>query len=141
MSELKIAWLELGTVGGLGAIFVFVGIIMVVVISRKNKLCTRQTDGVVTGHRFPGPGLPRLGHLDLFRNLFIRKSLQRPIYGGKVEACPFLYQSFIDFIGRQDFLSAKKKTQDLKTGLGQFQAILTDNVFCLEGFIHRRSPP
>lgn len=50
MSELKIAWLELGIVGGLGAIFVFVGIIMVVVISRKNKLCTRQTDGVVTGH-------------------------------------------------------------------------------------------
>ena len=45
------------------------------------------------------------------------------------------------YIGRQDFLSAKKKTQDLKTGLGQFQAILTDNVFCLEGFIHRRSPP
>ena len=40
MSELQIAWLELGIVGGLGAIFVFVGIIMVVVISRKNKLCT-----------------------------------------------------------------------------------------------------
>ena len=49
MSELQIAWLELGIVGGLGAIFVFVGIIMVVVISRKNKLCTRQTNGVVTG--------------------------------------------------------------------------------------------
>ena len=56
MSELQIAWLELGIVGGLGAIFVFVGIIMVVVISRKNKLCTRQTNGVVTGHRFPGQG-------------------------------------------------------------------------------------
>lgn len=56
MSELQIAWLELGIVGGLGAIFVFVGIIMVVVISRKNKLCTRQTDGVVTEHRFPGQG-------------------------------------------------------------------------------------
>ena len=66
------------------------------------------------------PAFRDWGHLDLFRNLFIRKSLQRPIYGGKVEACPFLYQSFIDFIGRQDFLSAKKKTQDLKTGLGQF---------------------
>jgi hypothetical protein len=108
-----------------------------------NDLMAPQTNQVVgMAHRKKEkPGLPRLGHLDLFRNLFIRKSLQRPIYGGKVEACPFLYQSFIDFIGRQDFLSAKKKTQDLKTGLGQFQAILTDNVFCLEGFIHRRSPP
>ena len=56
MSELQIAWLELGIVGRLGAIFVFVGIIMVVVISRKNKSCTRQTNGVVTGHRFPGQG-------------------------------------------------------------------------------------
>ena len=56
MSELQIAWLELGIVGGLGAIFVFVGIIMVVVIRRNNKICTRQTNGVVTGHRFPGQG-------------------------------------------------------------------------------------
>ena len=31
MSELQIAWLELGIVGGLGTIFVFVGIMMVVV--------------------------------------------------------------------------------------------------------------
>ena len=67
-----------------------------------NDLVAPQTNQVVgMAHRKKKEsGLPRLGHLDLFRDLFIRKGLQRPIYGGKVEARPFLHQGFIDFIGR-----------------------------------------
>lgn len=56
MSELQIAWLELGTVGGLGAIFVFAGMMIVFVIGRKNKLCTHQIDGVVAKHGFSSKG-------------------------------------------------------------------------------------
>lgn len=88
-----------------------------------NDLMAPQTNQVVgMAHRKKEkPGLPRLGHLDLFRNLFIRKSLQRPIYGGKVEACPFLYQSFIDFIGRQTSCRLRRRRRTLRRGWVNFR--------------------
>ena len=40
MSELQIAWLELVTVGGLGAILALSGVIINIVTKKQNKLCT-----------------------------------------------------------------------------------------------------
>lgn len=44
MSELQIAWLELGTVGGLGAIFVLTGIMIGALTKKKNNSCKNGTN-------------------------------------------------------------------------------------------------
>lgn len=54
MSEIEIAWLELITVGGLGAILVLLGVIINITVKRRNQLCTKQTDGIVKQYGFPG---------------------------------------------------------------------------------------
>ncbi|HIT34497.1 MAG TPA: hypothetical protein IAC31_07750 [Candidatus Faecousia intestinigallinarum] len=56
MSKIQIAWLELGTVGGLGVILVLAGIIITIAVKRKNDLCTQKTNGVVIKYAFPGNG-------------------------------------------------------------------------------------
>ncbi len=56
MSELQIAWLELGTVGGLGLILVLIGIMIRVLAKKKNSSCTDKTKGVVIKYGFPGEG-------------------------------------------------------------------------------------
>lgn len=54
MSEIEIAWLELITVGGLGAILVLLGVIINITVKRRNQLCTKKTDGIVKQYGFPG---------------------------------------------------------------------------------------
>lgn len=56
MSELQIAWLELVTVGGLGAILALFGVIINIVTKKQNKLCTKHTEGIVVQHGFSGEG-------------------------------------------------------------------------------------
>lgn len=56
MSEIQIAWLELITVGGLGGILILLGVVINVIIKRKNRLCTKQVDGIVQQYGFPGDG-------------------------------------------------------------------------------------
>lgn len=57
MSELQIAWLELGTVGGLGAILVLIGIMTDVLAKKQNSSCTDKTKGIVVKYGFPGNGI------------------------------------------------------------------------------------
>ena len=54
MSELQIACLELITVGGIGIILSFSGLLINIIVKRKNKLCTKQTEGVVIKYGFSG---------------------------------------------------------------------------------------
>ena len=56
MSELQIAWLELVTVGGVGAILALSGVIINIVTKKQNKLCTKHTEGIVVQHGFSGEG-------------------------------------------------------------------------------------
>lgn len=56
MSELQIAWLELIMVGGLGIILALSGIIINVAVKKRNRLCTKQTEGSVVRYRFAGEG-------------------------------------------------------------------------------------
>lgn len=56
MSELQIAWLELGTVGGLGAILVLIGIMIGALTKKRNSSCTDVTKGIVIKYGFPGEG-------------------------------------------------------------------------------------
>lgn len=56
MSEIQIAWIELITVGGLGAILALSGIIISIIAKMKIQLCTQQTDGIVIQYGFPGNG-------------------------------------------------------------------------------------
>ena len=56
MSKLQIAWLELITVGGLGVILVLAGIISSISTKKKNKSCTKQTEGIVVQYGFSGTG-------------------------------------------------------------------------------------
>ena len=56
MSELQIAWLELVTVGGLGAILALSGVIINIVTKKQNKLCTKHTEGIVVQHGFSDEG-------------------------------------------------------------------------------------
>ena len=54
MSVIQIAWLELILVGGLGAALALSGIMINRIIQRQSRMCTNQTEGTVTAHRFPG---------------------------------------------------------------------------------------
>ena len=56
MSELQIAWLELITVGGLGAILILTGILLNIVLKKRCDLCTDKTGGTVVRYGFPGAG-------------------------------------------------------------------------------------
>lgn len=48
MSQVQIAWLEFILVGGLGVILTLSGTMSHIVAQRTNKLCTKQTEGIVT---------------------------------------------------------------------------------------------
>lgn len=48
MSQTQIAWLEFILVGGLGVILTLSGMMIRIVARRTNKLCTKQTEGIVT---------------------------------------------------------------------------------------------
>lgn len=48
MSQVQIAWLEFILVGGLGVTLTLSGMMVHIVARRTNKLCTKQTEGIVT---------------------------------------------------------------------------------------------
>lgn len=56
MSQVQIAWLEFILVGGLGFILTLSGMMIHIVAQRTNKLCTKQTEGIVVQYRFAGEG-------------------------------------------------------------------------------------
>ena len=56
MTEVQIAWLELMAVGGLGVVLILLGVIIDLIAKRRNRLCTKQTDGIVKQYGFPGNG-------------------------------------------------------------------------------------
>lgn len=56
MTKIQIAWLELMIVGGLGVILILLGVTFNIVVKRKNKLCTKKTDGIIKRYGFPGNG-------------------------------------------------------------------------------------
>ena len=56
MTDLQIAYLELFSVGGLGALLVVAGIAARAFTKKANDSCTARTEGVVVGHRYAGEG-------------------------------------------------------------------------------------
>lgn len=56
MTDLEIAYLELFSVGGLGALLVVAGIAARAFAKKANDSCTARTEGVVIGHRYAGEG-------------------------------------------------------------------------------------
>lgn len=56
MSKLQIAWLELGTVGGIGVLLILAGIMMRVFAHKKNQACNAEVKGSVVAYGFPGEG-------------------------------------------------------------------------------------
>lgn len=56
MSDLQIAWMELESVGGIGAILVLAGVMIVLLRKRKNASCTDTARGSVIQYRFLGEG-------------------------------------------------------------------------------------
>ena len=56
MTQQQIALLELALVGGLGAILFITGILIKVLMDRKNSRCTSKTVGKVIRHSFMGDG-------------------------------------------------------------------------------------
>jgi hypothetical protein len=56
MTQQQIALLELALVGGLGAILFITGILIKVLMDRKNSRCTSKTVGKVIRHSYMGDG-------------------------------------------------------------------------------------
>jgi hypothetical protein len=94
MSELQIAWLELGTVGGLGVILALAGIMIEIVTKRKNALCTYKTNGVVIKYGFPGEGrmYPVVEYI-VDGNFYQDKKKFRGIKTKKISGLPMYVQS------------------------------------------------
>jgi hypothetical protein len=94
MSELQIAWLELGTVGGLGVLLALAGILVNIIIKRKNHLCTDKTTGVVINYGFLGEGrMYPIVEYSVNGNVYRAKKKFRGIKTKQVSGLPIAMQS------------------------------------------------
>lgn len=56
MTEIQIAWLELMTMGTVGAVLALSGVIVAMIAKKRTRSCTRKVEGTVKNHGFPGGG-------------------------------------------------------------------------------------